>query len=115
MSTNAHSIRSRPRLPPPAELDAARIVLGDDEFLLLAWPLSTPQLPPRLTRAERQIARLLLDGLSNPEIARRRATSVSTVANQVASLLSKLGVRSRLELFAMSARGTRARNEGGER
>jgi DNA-binding NarL/FixJ family response regulator len=39
----------------------------------------------------------LIEGLSNSEIATARQTSVRTVANQVASILRKVGVRSRSE------------------
>jgi DNA-binding NarL/FixJ family response regulator len=47
---------------------------------------------------------LVCAGLSNREIGRRRGTSERTIANQVQSLHAKLGVRSRLELFAWRAR-----------
>lgn len=53
-----------------------------------------------LSASEREVAGLLLDGLSNAEIAEIRGTSVRTIANQVASLFKKLGVRSRSELAA---------------
>lgn len=43
-----------------------------------------------LTAAEREIASLLVDGLSNAEIARRRGTSPRTVEKQVASCLRRL-------------------------
>ncbi len=57
----------------------------------------------RLTAAEREVAEQLVDGASNAQIAARRKTSVRTVANQVASLLVKLRVRSRAELTARFA------------
>ena len=53
-----------------------------------------------LSQGEREVAGLLLDGLSNAEIAEIRGTSTRTVANQVASIFKKLGVRSRTELAA---------------
>lgn len=43
----------------------------------------------------------LLDGQSNAEIAARRGRSARTVANQVAAVLRKLGVSSRIELIAL--------------
>jgi DNA-binding NarL/FixJ family response regulator len=49
------------------------------------------------TPSELAVACLLADGLSNEEIGARRAASTRTVANQVATLYQKLGVRSRRE------------------
>ena len=57
-----------------------------------------------LSPAERQVARLAAAGLPNAEIARSRGSAVRTVANQIASAFRKLGVRSRLELWALVAR-----------
>jgi DNA-binding NarL/FixJ family response regulator len=51
-----------------------------------------------LTRAELAVARELVRGLSNREIAALRGTSVCTVANQVAALMRRLGLRSRAEV-----------------
>jgi DNA-binding NarL/FixJ family response regulator len=56
--------------------------------------------------AEKDILCRILAGASNAEIAAARATSMRTVANQVASIFKKLGVSSRRELIA------RARTRG---
>lgn len=56
-----------------------------------------------LTNAEREVLRLLEQGLSNAKIAKLRARSVRTIANQVASLLRKTATASRSELVAVSA------------
>ncbi len=65
------------------------------------------ELPPDFARelspAERHVARGLLAGLSNVEIGRLRGCSARTIANQVASLFTKLGVHSRAELAARFA------------
>ncbi len=53
-----------------------------------------------LTDAERDVVMLVLLGLSNQEVAERRACSVRTVANQLASAYRKLEVGSRGELVA---------------
>ncbi len=55
-----------------------------------------------LSSAETDVARHILAGRSNSEIAALRRCSTRTVANQVASLFRKLGVRSRLELVALA-------------
>jgi DNA-binding NarL/FixJ family response regulator len=62
-----------------------------------------PALPPALSTSERAVAALMLRGASNAEIAEARAKSARTVANQVASIFRKLGVRSRGELAARFA------------
>lgn len=54
----------------------------------------------KLSPAEREVASFLLDGKANADIARARGVAVRTVANQVASLYRKLGIRSRGELLA---------------
>ena len=51
-----------------------------------------------LTEAERAVALLVADGLSNKEIGLARGASDRTVANQIASILKKLGVKNRVEL-----------------
>ena len=53
---------------------------------------------PTLTPAERAVVAALLAGHSNDEIARARGTALRTVANQVARIFKKMGVRSRAEL-----------------
>lgn len=56
-----------------------------------------------LTPAEQEILRMLELGLSNADVARARARSVRTIANQVASLLRKTGAPSRRALIAKVA------------
>ncbi|MFL6123844.1 LuxR C-terminal-related transcriptional regulator [Actinophytocola sp.] len=53
-----------------------------------------------LTARERQLAGLLLDGLSNTEIARGLDISAYTVQDHVKAVLGKLGVHSKRELIA---------------
>jgi DNA-binding NarL/FixJ family response regulator len=74
-----------------------RTNIGGEEVAVLTFPLPSPSLPSSLSAAERVVALAVLEGLSNSAIARARKTSVRTVANQVASLFQKLGVRSRAE------------------
>ncbi len=56
-----------------------------------------------LSPVESEVVTLVLQGRSNREIARLRGTSARTVANQIASVFRKVGVRSRLELVAHAA------------
>jgi DNA-binding NarL/FixJ family response regulator len=53
-----------------------------------------------LTAAERHVASLATAGMKNAAIAKHRCTSELTVANQMASILRKLRLRSRCELAA---------------
>jgi LuxR family maltose regulon positive regulatory protein len=55
-----------------------------------------PLLDP-LTRREREVLRLLLQGASNREIAHRLVLSVNTVKQYVYNLCGKLGVQSRAQ------------------
>jgi DNA-binding NarL/FixJ family response regulator len=83
----------------PAGLSVERLRLGSEEFAVFSWDVATPPAAPDLTPAEQEVLRLVGEGASNQAIARARATSVRTVANQVASLLRKLGASSRFELI----------------
>ncbi len=58
----------------------------------------------QLTGRERQVARLLDDGLSNKEIAARLGIGVATVKNHVHNLLEKLAVRRRGEAARVARR-----------
>jgi RNA polymerase sigma factor (sigma-70 family) len=50
-----------------------------------------------LTEREREVLRLLLEGESNREIARRLVLSVNTVKRHVYNICGKLGVQSRTQ------------------
>jgi PAS domain S-box-containing protein len=59
---------------------------------------------PRLTPRQREILELIDAGLSTIEMAERLTLSVDTVRNHVRSLLSELGVHTRLEAVVMARR-----------
>ncbi|HUB09555.1 MAG TPA: helix-turn-helix transcriptional regulator [Myxococcales bacterium] len=84
-------------------LRVVRFSLGGRRFAALVEDLDAPELPDSITPAEREIAGLLRRGCSNREIAAARGTSLRTVANQIASLMQKLGVGSRLQLAIRSS------------
>jgi DNA-binding NarL/FixJ family response regulator len=54
---------------------------------------------PGLTRAEEEVAQGIVEGYSRFEIARRRATSVNTVARQVHSIFNALQITGRFALI----------------
>lgn len=55
-----------------------------------------------LTQSEARVARLVMEGLSNVEIARARGVATRTIVNQLSTIYPKLGLRSRRELKALS-------------
>jgi DNA-binding NarL/FixJ family response regulator len=64
------------------------------------------ELRSRLSGAEYQVVRLLVEGYAYAAMAERRAGSVRTVANQIASAFRKLKVSGRSSLMAALARGS---------
>jgi DNA-binding CsgD family transcriptional regulator len=86
-------------LPPSDEpIYGRRLQAVGRDLFVLSLPAPAARLPSILTVAERHVAGLVLDGLSNRSIAELRGTSVRTVANQIASVFRKLNVTGRAEL-----------------
>jgi DNA-binding NarL/FixJ family response regulator len=83
------------------------LTIGDARIVVLSFDDPTPQ-SLSLTPAERSVALLVIDGLSNRAIAARRGTTPRTVGNQLASIYNKLGVGSRIELAARLGRADSA-------
>jgi DNA-binding CsgD family transcriptional regulator len=110
-STNpgSGSAAERTRLEPriPEGLGAHSFAIGSDEYVVFCFPLELGDLNPNrwvlLTPTERHVATLVIRGQSTAAIARARGTSPRTIANQLAAIYAKLGVRSRRELRARSA------------
>jgi DNA-binding NarL/FixJ family response regulator len=86
----------------PAGLRAklAEVAVSGERLLVGAYPLVDKRQVEKLTDAEREVVAHLVTGSTNSDIANRRRTSESTVANQIHSVYLKLGVRSRTELAA---------------
>jgi LuxR family maltose regulon positive regulatory protein len=61
----------------------------------------TPLIEP-LSQRERTVLRLLVAGLSNPEIAQELVVSLNTVKTQVKSIYSKLNANNRKEARAIA-------------
>jgi ATP/maltotriose-dependent transcriptional regulator MalT len=89
------------------ELAAARDADAAAGFLRSLGVKAARSGPKRLgvlTKREQEVLELLAEGLSNPEIAQRLFLSRKTVEHHVASILAKLGVRSRGEAAAHALR-----------
>lgn len=69
------------------------------ELYVLSLPL-VGNLPDHLSKAEREVALLVLAGASNEEIAHHRGTAMQTVANQLHAIFRKMEVGSRAEFIA---------------
>jgi LuxR family transcriptional regulator, maltose regulon positive regulatory protein len=85
----------------------ARIVVGANDQLLgsaEAVLAALPNGPSTLTDREREVLRLMNDGLSNSEIAARLFISVHTAKVHVHHVLQKLGVHSRIEAMRLNNR-----------
>jgi DNA-binding NarL/FixJ family response regulator len=77
----------------------AEVEYGSDTLLSLVVPIPPrPEIEARLSSAETHVAWLVCDGLSNRDIAVERGTAERTVANQVASIFTKLGVSRRFDV-----------------
>lgn len=88
---------------PVAVLQFAR---RDEDDLLDLRPLSDADLSV-LTPRQREVATLVAEGLSNPEVAERLHLKLRTVTSHLEEVFARLGVRSRTELarFMASGRG----------
>jgi DNA-binding CsgD family transcriptional regulator len=73
-------------------------ISADGGYAVLSFALPE-RYEPVLTRAERDVALLVLAGNSHEDIAKIRGRATRTIANQVASVFRKLGVASRTELL----------------
>jgi NarL family two-component system response regulator LiaR len=85
---------------------AGRPTLAPEAAQVLIKAATQPHEPENdLTKREIEILRLMVDGLSNPEIAKKLIVSRSTVKFHVSNILMKLGASSRTEAVSMAIHG----------
>ncbi len=84
---------------------AGRGSLSPEAAQELVQTTNQPPAPGRnLTERERAVLSLLIDGLSNTEIAEKLFVSPSTIKSHVSHILAKLDVASRTEAVAVAIR-----------
>lgn len=69
---------------------------------LIQISIKGPEIGADMTERERDVLRLMVEGLNNPEIGERLFISKGTVKFHVSSILSKLGVTSRTEAVSLA-------------
>jgi DNA-binding NarL/FixJ family response regulator len=103
--------------PPEDLVTAVRVVAGGEALLspsvtrrvIQEFASSHRHVPrsadlDRLTQREREVLRLLAEGLSNAEIAGRLYLGEATVKTHTSSVLSKLGLRDRIQAVIFAYR-----------
>ncbi|MBN1262373.1 MAG: response regulator transcription factor [Anaerolineae bacterium] len=84
---------------------AGQSTLAPEAFQALVRPDATPPQPEfDLTPREQEVLALLVEGLTNPDIAKRLYVSRSTVKAHVSNILSKMAVTNRAEAIAIAIR-----------
>jgi DNA-binding CsgD family transcriptional regulator len=89
------AIRTSDRKAMVTLLETARLLQGAEHDVVVAAPADE-----RLSERERQVARLVLDGLTYREVGDRLFISAKTVEHHIARIRQRLGSTSRRELLA---------------
>jgi NarL family two-component system response regulator LiaR len=84
---------------------AGRATLSPDAAQALVETNNQPPAPGlNLTKREREVLKLMIEGLNNTQIAGELTVSPSTIKSHVSNILVKLGVASRTEAVTLALR-----------
>ena len=81
---------------------AGRSTLAPEAAQALIYATRVPTVGQDLTPREREVLRLIVEGLTNPEIAERLVMSQSTVKFHVSNVLAKLDFSSRTQAASLA-------------
>ncbi len=96
-------VKADPEIVLVAEAEEADVVVSE-RVIATAAPATLPREGVALTPRELDVLRLVAQGLGNKEIAAELDLSAHTVKYHLASVLAKLGVRSRTEAVSRGIR-----------
>ena len=96
-------VKADPEIALVAEAEEADVVVSG-RVIATAAPATVPREGAALTPRELDVLRLVAQGLGNKEIAADLDVSTHTVKYHLASVLAKLGVRSRTEAVSRGIR-----------
>ncbi len=96
-------VKADPEIVLVAEAEEAEVVVSE-RVIATAAPATLPREGVALTPRELDVLRLVAQGLGNKEIAAELDLSAHTVKYHLASVLAKLGVRSRTEAVSRGIR-----------
>ena len=96
-------VKADPQIVLVAEAEAADVVVSE-RVVATAAPATVAREGAALTPRELDVLRLVAQGLGNKEIATELDLSAHTVKYHLASVLAKLGVRSRTEAVSRGIR-----------
>jgi len=97
--------RLRPMTASPARIGATRPTARELAPVAATAPQAVDGPSPTvLTRRQLEVARLIAEGLTNDQIARRLVLTSGTVGNHVEHILRRLGMRNRAQVAAWMTR-----------